>query len=94
MRSRLTFQKHDLLTFSPIGDSFSLIMCKNVLLHFQPAERVKVIQMFHQALLPGGFFVTEQTQTLPDELAPLFERVVSDGQLFRKAPAAHEGVSA
>ena len=40
--------------------------------------------MFHRALASGGFFVTEQTQEMPAELAPLFERVIPDGQLFRK----------
>ena len=40
---------------------FSLILCKNVLLHFDYAERLKVIRMFHDSLAPGGFFAMEQT---------------------------------
>lgn len=84
IRSRLTFHRHDLLSLDPIGEGFSLILCKNVLLHLQPAERVQVIRMFHRALAPGGFFATEQTQKMPPETAPLFEQVVSDGQFFRK----------
>lgn len=43
-----------------------------------------MLRMFHRALAPGGFFATEQTQELPQELAPLFQRVTSDVQLFRK----------
>ncbi len=84
VRSRVSFQKHDLLSFEPIGTGYSLILCKNVLLHLQPAERIEVIRMFHRALAPGGFFASEQTQKMPPELAPLFEQVVSDGQFFRK----------
>jgi chemotaxis protein methyltransferase CheR len=84
IRNRVSFQKHDLLSLQPIGTGYSLILCKNVLLHLQPSERVEVIRMFHRALAPGGFFATEQTQKLPPELAPLFEQVVSDGQFFRK----------
>jgi chemotaxis protein methyltransferase CheR len=84
VRSRVSFQKHDLLSLRPIGEGYSFILCKNVLLHFQPEQRVSVIRMFHGALAPGGYFATEQTQKMPSELGGLFEQVVSDGQLFRK----------
>lgn len=87
VRARVHFQKHDLLSLQPIGSSYHLIMCKNVLLHFQQQERIEVIRMFHAALAPGGFFATEQTQKLPDEIAGLFEQVSPEGQLFRKIGA-------
>jgi len=45
------------------------------------------MRMFHQALAPGGFFVTEQTQKLPGEVSPLFQQVVGNAQLFRKIDA-------
>jgi len=75
---------HDLLTYKAIRDGFSLIVCKNVLLHFQPEQRIEVIRMFHKALEPGGIFITEHTQKLPEELSPLFEQLVSDRQVFGK----------
>jgi chemotaxis protein methyltransferase CheR len=84
VKRRVAFQKHDLLTFKEIGQGYSLILCKNVLLHFRPLERIEVLRMFHRALAPGGLFATEQTQDMPSEVAPLFERMISDGQLFRK----------
>ena len=84
VRQRVTFQRHDLLSCKEVGHGYSLILCKNVLLHFQPLERIEVLRMFHRALAPGGLFATEQTQEMPSELAPLFERVIPDGQLFRK----------
>jgi chemotaxis protein methyltransferase CheR len=84
IRERVVFQKHDLLSLSPIGNDFSLVLCKNVLLHFQLGERIKVISMFHKTLGPTGYFATEQTQKMPPEIAPLFEQVANDGQVFRK----------
>jgi chemotaxis protein methyltransferase CheR len=84
IRRRVAYQQHDLLSFQEIGHGYSLILCKNVLLHFQPSERNDVLRMFHRALAPGGFFATEQTQEMPQELASLFQRVIPDGQLFRK----------
>jgi chemotaxis protein methyltransferase CheR len=88
IRDRVRFERHDLLSLKPAAEDLSLIVCKNVLLHFTPAQREQVIAMFHTALAPGGFFVTEQTQAMPARMAPCFERVVADGQLYRKPLAS------
>lgn len=85
LRACIQHAHHDLLTLTPIGEDFCLIVCKNVLLHFQQPQRIEVIRMFHKALSPGGFLVMEHTQKLPAELAGLFEQVVPDAQLYRKA---------
>jgi len=84
VRRPIAYQRHDLLSFQEIGHGYSLVLCKNVLLHFQPLERIEVIRMFHRALVPSGLFATEQTQEMPPELASLFQRVIPDGQVFRK----------
>jgi chemotaxis protein methyltransferase CheR len=88
IRRRVVYQRHDLLSFQEIGNGYSLVLCKNVLLHFQPPERIEVLKMFHRALLPGGFFATEHTQEMPPEVAPLFDRVTLGAQLFRKVEGA------
>jgi|SRR5659263_105129 len=84
IKKSVTFQKHDLLTLASIGQDFGLILCKNVLLHFNEAQRIEVIRMFYDSLIEGGFLVMEQTQKLPKELEDLFEPVVSNAQLYRK----------
>ena len=84
IRDRIVFQKHNLLSLQSIGNDFSLIMCKNVLLHLQQQERVEVMRMFHQSLAPGGYFASEQTQKMPQELNHLFKQVASDGQIYKK----------
>lgn len=85
IRARVHYEKHDLLSLEPVGDGFSLVLCKNVLLHFPAHRRLDVIRMFHQSLAPGGFLAMEQTQKLPEELSDLFEQMTPDGQLFRRA---------
>lgn len=84
LRARVSFQKHDLLTFKAAGSDYSLIVCKNVLLHFSPEERIKVYQLFHSSMAEGGLLINEQTQKLPQEVAHLFEQVTNHAQLFRK----------
>lgn len=86
MRKALQFQKHDLTSLQSVGKDFGLILCKNVLLHFSEQQRIDVIKMFHASLIDGGFFATEQTQKLPEEVKHLFEPVVTNAQLFRKIP--------
>ncbi len=87
IKSRIRFIQHDLLTLKPVDNELSLVICKNVLLHFQPQERVEVMKMFHSALLPNGLFVTEQTQPMPDEINHLFEKITTDAQVYRKIQA-------
>lgn len=84
LRRAVSFQKHDLLSLQAPGKEFGLIVCKNVLLHFQEDQRIKVVKMFHDSLIEGGYMVFEQTQALPKEVAHLFEPVVSNAQIFRK----------
>ena len=84
IKAAVSFQKHDLLTLSSIGQDFGLILCKNVLLHFNEQERIDVIRMFHDSLIEGGYLAMEQTQKLPVELKDMFEPVVSNAQLYKK----------
>jgi chemotaxis protein methyltransferase CheR len=87
LRERVSFQYHDLLSYKEIGTDYCLVVCKNVLLHFSYEQRIEVIKMYHRALSPGGYFTTEQTQKMPQEISHLFEQVVPDSQLYRKLEA-------
>ena len=90
IRDSVTFRRHDLLSLTPIRNNLGLIVCKNVLLHFKEEERVKVISMFHSALDECGFLAMEQTQKMPEELAHMFEPLVSNAQVFRKKAIASQ----
>lgn len=84
IKLRVHFTKHNLLSLQPVGTSYNLIMCKNVLLHFQPEERVNVIKMFHSVLAPGGIFATEQTQQMPEALNSKFKKLTTDANIYQK----------
>jgi len=84
IRNRVHYQRHDLLTLHPVGEEFSLVLCKNVLLHFSPEERVQVLRMFHHSLAMGGLFASEQTQKMPQQLQNHFEPLALDAQIHRK----------
>jgi chemotaxis protein methyltransferase CheR len=84
IRNRVFFKYNDLLKLQPVGSDYSLIVCKNVLLHFSYEQRIEVLKMYHRSLAPGGYFATENTQKIPHEISHLFEQVAPDAQLFRK----------
>jgi chemotaxis protein methyltransferase CheR len=84
IRESVQFIKHDLLTLKPVKEGFSLILCKNVLLHFNEAQRLEVIKMFYGALSAGGCLGFENTQKMPDKISGLFERQDGDSVIYTK----------
>lgn len=84
LRNLVTFQKYDLLTLKPLRNDYSLIICKNVLLHFNYQQRVDVLTMYHNMLLQGGLLVMENTQQMPEEMTAKFRRMVDYAQLHEK----------
>lgn len=79
---------HDLLSLGPPAGDFSLIVCKNVLLHFSPSQRIEVIRMFHRSLEREGLLLMEHTQEMPCRLSSLFRKEGATGQLYRKMEAS------
>jgi chemotaxis protein methyltransferase CheR len=92
IRSKLEFSVHDLLSLKPIRDGFSLIICKNVLLHFNERQRCDVLRMFHASMRKDGMLAMEHTQKMPEELLPLFQQIAPNAQVFKKLeiPATSE----
>ncbi len=84
LRSLVDFKKYDLLTLRSLREDYSLIICKNVLLHFNFRQRVEVLTMFHSSLLYGGLLVMENTQSMPDELSTRFRKLADYAQLYEK----------
>ena len=84
LRKSVFFEKHDLLSYQPVKTGFSMIVCKNVLLHFREEQRIKVIKMFYESLAHDGYFVTERTQKMPHELMDFFYPISTNAMIFKK----------
>jgi len=84
LRNLVEFEKYDLLTLKELRNDYSLIICKNVLLHFNYEQRIQVISMYHKMMLPGGLLAMENTQNMPVELKDKFKKVVEYSQLYEK----------
>lgn len=84
LRKLVVFEKYDLLTLKRLRTDYSLIICKNVLLHFNYEQRIEVLTMFHDMLLQRGLLVMENTQSMPVELQHKFRKLVDYAQLHEK----------
>ncbi len=84
IRKRMSYKIDDLTNFQPPANDFSMILCKNVLLHLEPIQRIQIMQMFYDCLLPDALLVTEQTQELPDSLTVFFEPIISNTHIYKK----------
>ena len=87
LRRAIIYQRHDLLTLSPAGLDFDLIVCKNVLLHFPPEMQREVVGMFHWALKPSGFLVFDRQQSLPQPFDRLYGQAEPGFSLYHKKGA-------
>jgi chemotaxis protein methyltransferase CheR len=83
LRAKVSFAEHNLLSLKPPREDFSIIVCKNVLLHCNETQRRQVLSMFHRALRPGGLLATEHTQKMPTSLSSLFEPINGYAQVYR-----------
>jgi chemotaxis protein methyltransferase CheR len=84
LRERVRYLQHDLLTLAAPETGQALIVCKNVLMHFSGEDQVKVLEMFHQALVPGGYLALDGAQPMPEACAEWFPRVAPGLPLFQK----------
>jgi chemotaxis protein methyltransferase CheR len=87
LRERVRYLQHDLLTLVAPETGQALIVCKNVLMHFSREDQVKVLEMFHQALVPGGYLALDGAQAMPQACAEWFPRVAPGLPLFQKPGA-------
>ena len=93
VRQRVTFRRHDLLSFKEIGHGYSLVLCKNVLLHFQSAGKDRSAEDVPPgARRRAASSPRSRRRRCRAELGALFERVIPDGQLFRKVEAGPCGL--
>lgn len=83
--AHVNFNYHNLIT-DPIFGQFDIIFCRNVMIYFDNRAKSKLLDKFHAALKPGGYFiigfydtllslVDEKRFNLVDPNAKIFQKV-------------------
>lgn len=63
IKNSVTFTKHNLLG-DPYGQSYDLIICRNVLIYFTDEAKNSLYKKFSQALRPGGVLFVGSTEQI------------------------------
>lgn len=63
-RKSVRFQQHNLLSAPPAIRRFDLVLCRNVLLYFDPSTRLKAFNRLNSALAPDGFLMLGAGETV------------------------------
>lgn len=74
-RTGVRFARHNLVSQPPPASDLDLILCRNVLMYFAPATRVRVVQSLRAALAPRGWLVVSHAEVGPP-VADYFDALV------------------
>ena len=77
VRAFTRFQQHNVLSEPPGRQKFDLILCRNVLLYFDPVTRASAFERLRSALAPDGYLMLGAGETVvgqTDAFAPISER--------------------
>ncbi len=77
VRTSTRFQQHNVLAEPPGRQSFDLVLCRNVLLYFDPITRATAFERLRSALAPDGYLMLGAGETVvgqTDAFAPTSNR--------------------
>jgi two-component system CheB/CheR fusion protein len=85
LRQAVVFAPQNLVRDPPFS-KLDLIICRNLLIYFEPAQQSRILELFHFALNPGGVLFLGKSESLGAQ-AELFEPVSRAHRIFRRSGA-------
>ena len=84
LRKRMVFSTHNLATDRSFNE-FQLILCRNVLIYFEKGLQAKVLSLFDESLMPGGFLALGPRETLRfSSLFPRYRQIAPSQKIWEK----------
>jgi chemotaxis methyl-accepting protein methylase len=84
LRKTVAFRILDLFS-SPPPPNLDLLLCRNVMIYFSRDLQQRLLRAFHQALRPGGMFITGKTETVLGPVRTSFRSVSARARIFQRA---------
>lgn len=85
LRKNITFANHNLVT-DGVFSEVHLILCRNVLIYFNSALQNRVLALFHESLLHGGFLALGSSESIPRlSFGEKFQELEPMWKVYRKA---------
>jgi len=82
IRDMCIFAKQD-ITSDPPFSNLDMIVCRNVLIYFDPILQERVFPIFHYGLKPKGFLLLGESESI-GKFQQLFEAITTKGLIYRK----------
>jgi chemotaxis protein methyltransferase CheR len=84
LKEQMVFASHNLTTDAGIGE-MQLILCRNLLIYFQPPLKERVLALFDESLANGGFLGLGIKETLSGRgIADRYREVARGMRMYRK----------
>jgi chemotaxis protein methyltransferase CheR len=85
IRAMVEFQRHNLVREAAPATGFDLVLCRNVLIYFNPPTATLVVEKLAVTLAPGGFLVLGPVEA-PLATGQDLERIEFEGCIIFRAP--------
>jgi two-component system CheB/CheR fusion protein len=82
LRESIVFAPHNLIRDAPFT-KLDLVVCRNLLIYFQPHAQQTVLTLFHFCLKPGGFLFLGSSES-PGALLDEFDTIDEHSKIYRK----------
>lgn len=90
VKNLVDFSYFNLQSSSPETiEPFDVIFCRNVMIYFTTATTRKVVEMFADCLVPGGYLYMGHSETLLN-VSSRFERHIQEGSFYYRKKTAPE----
>lgn len=83
LKKNISFQKHNLVSDKSYRQ-FDIIFCRNVMIYFDDALKLKVLNMFRDSLKDDGFLIIGYYDMLPLSARDLFQIYCSRTRIYTK----------
>lgn len=83
LKRNVSFQRHNLVQ-DRMPKKFDIIFCRNVMIYFDEVLKMKVLNLFHSCLEPGGFLIIGYYDMLPEAHKELYTLYDATTRIYRK----------
>ena len=83
VKNHVKFQVHDLFSRPPFP-ALDLVVCRNVLIHFNQQARSAVLNNFHSVMIPGGILVLGKSEAITGPELSMFELTDPRSKIYQK----------
>jgi chemotaxis protein methyltransferase CheR len=84
LKKNITFANHNLVADHVFSETH-LIMCRNVLIYFSKELQNRVLRLFHESLVTGGFLCLGSKESLMfSEIEDSFRIIDRQNRIFQK----------